>query len=300
MLSRLRALADLDLSTDPDFVPPWAQRTPAWQRGELPDVCSDARAPQANCVSAQCVHALSGLSALTHLALDSDHLGSEGTRELEFLSSLVNLKLSYTCAGTDDSYPFGVDGLRAVASLGALTSLHLYDNRLSDHALEPLTSLTALANLSLCADYLQVPSALASLTGLTCLCLDANYIDAAGPQVLAGLVALASLEVNCNRLADAGAAALSSLTSLTTLMMEENYVGDVGACALASMISLVELNLSMNMVGDVGACALTTLTNLTFLGLRPEDGFVPVGAEGTLALASLTALTLGDALYLTK
>lgn len=83
-------------------------------------------------------------------------------------------------------------------------------------------------------------------------------------------------------------------------MIEENCVGDVGACALASLIPLVELNLSMNMVGDVGACALTTLTNLTFLDLRPEDGFDAVGAEGTLALASLTALTLGDALYLTN
>ena len=177
----------------------------------------------------------------------------------------------------------------SIASLSALTSLNLRDNRIGTKGAQALKRLTALTSLNLRDNRIRTKGAqaLKGLTALTSLNLAANHIGADGAQALKGLAALTSLDLSSNRIGDEGAQALKGLTTLTSLGLSNNGIGDEGAQALKGLTVLTSLDLSFDHIGAEGARALKGLTALTSLDLS----FDHIGAEGAQALKDLTALT---------
>jgi hypothetical protein len=190
------------------------------------------------------------LPALTYIHLGCLWISYEPDMRLWELASrlpgLTHLHLS----GDSGDFSVSNDGLRAIASLAALTHLHLEGCRqVTNDGMLAIRSLPALTHLHL-ANCTQVSNdglrAIASLTSLTELHLvHCPQVTNDGLRAIASLTSLTELHlVHCPQVTNDGLRAIASLTSLTELhLVHCPQVTNDGLRAIASLTSLTELHL---------------------------------------------------------
>ena len=157
-------------------------------------------------------------------------------------------------------YSKGITSLKSgdFNGLTALTTLHLYDNSISD--ISALEDLTALEYLDLAYNSISDISALEDLTALTRLNLSYNSISDIFP--LEDLTALTTLNLRGNSISDISP--LEDLTALTTLHLYDNSISDISP--LENLTNLTSLDLQGTSISDISP--LEDLTALTTLNLR--------------------------------
>jgi uncharacterized protein (TIGR02996 family) len=181
-----------------------------------------------------------------------------------------------------------------------LTSLALYQMRLSPEALASLTAgsrLAGLRRLSLTGMALGAAEArvvaAAPSNALTRLELSGNRLDAEAVGLLAAsprLAGLRWLDLSVNKIGGDGAAALASsphLRGLTSLDLRDCGIGSAGAAALAASPNLARLRhlrLTYNPLGDEGVRALAASPHLGALHVLDVAGTL-ASVEGVRALA---------------
>ena len=217
------------------------------------------------------IKTLEDLSAIPNLTTVTIH-DETGISDFSELSNMRNVKnLDLTNCGVNS------DALNSLSSMTWLENLTLDANSLSD--ISSLSSLVKLTALSLRDNNIKDISALSSLSSLTEIDFSENFIQ--DISVLSGLSRLKTLNLSNNLITTVSALselsnlrdlrlsgnqitsveALRSLTGLTTLDLSNNTISNISA--LSSMRSLVNLDISSNSVTSFEH--LSGLSNLTTL-----------------------------------
>ena len=174
--------------------------------------------------------------------------------------------------------PFGLDfynssvtdaGLKQLAGLPSLQSLHLGSTKVGDAGLKELAALNSLQALDIRKTLVTDAGLkeLARLKGLQLLILAGTKVTDAGLKELAGLTSLRSLNLFGTEVSDVGLKELGGLNNLQTLTVP-NRVTDTGLKELAGLKSLQALDLANTRVTDAGLKELAGLKNLQSLILN--------------------------------
>jgi internalin A len=160
-------------------------------------------------------------------------------------------------------------GLKELAGLKNLQSLHIFNTKISGNGLKELSELNNLQDLDLLST--QVTDAglkvLASLKNLQALNLGNTRVSNVGLKELANLKNLRSLKLNRTLVTDAGLRELTGLTNLKSLNLDQTQITDLGLKELAKFNSLESLNISETKITDAGIKELIGLPNLQELKL---------------------------------
>jgi hypothetical protein len=168
----------------------------------------------------------------------------------------------------DPGMPFGLalghtkvtdEGLRELARLKSLQSLHLYSADVTDAGLKELAALKNLQSLYLGST--KVTDAglkkLAGLKSLQSLYLYSTEVTDAGLKELAGLKSLQSLGLGSTKVMDMGLKELAGLNRLKSLNLAGTKVTGTGLKELAGLKSLQSLELDATQVTDAGLSSVS-------------------------------------------
>jgi hypothetical protein len=187
----------------------------------LPEGCA-ARAVDAEAVC--------GLTTLTTLRFYVE-LGGDWVLDLSRLTTLTSLDLE-RCLLVTDKQVLELSNLTGLTGLG----LGNFSRSVTSEGLRAVSSLTALTTLSLDSFYLTTEGlrAVSSLTALTTLNLRNFYLTSEVLQALSSLSALSTLNLfYCNNLTSEGLQTLSSLSALSTLNLRNCF--NVTAAAMQAL-----------------------------------------------------------------
>lgn len=222
------------------------------------------------------------------------NLGEEYFREVVYVAASKagdaprRLDPHFTGPRPDD------EAFRKLASLGALRSLVLRHDEISDVGFAPVANLGALERLYLddCPNitdaglahlrglrklkYLNIANCpitdqsfahLANLPALATLIVESDQIGDAGLVHLKKMRPLEFLAITSPRITDAGVAHLSGLTRLNRLFIKGANVTDAGLVHVASLRNLERLSLIECRITDEGVNTLRPLASLRQLGI---------------------------------
>jgi Leucine-rich repeat (LRR) protein len=268
-----------------------------------------------NTITASIPTQVSDLRALVALRLENVLLTSSLPTQLGLMTNLLDLSVGRK---ERDSAITG-NILSELASLKALTSLHLYRINLNSTLPSFLGELTNLESLHLPGNKFKstLPSELGKLTKLTSLRLDQNSLSGSIPVEWGNLIALRALELWTNglngtlpsdlgRLTRMGYFSLSDnaisgriphelfdLTALTTLDLMDNHLTSTLSTQIGLLTRLYDVYLRGNHLSGSIPTEIGLLSDLNFLAL-PSNRFSQTIPTQFGFLTSLAYLNLGN------
>ncbi|RWR73551.1 LRR receptor-like serine/threonine-protein kinase ERECTA [Cinnamomum micranthum f. kanehirae] len=235
-------------------------------------------------------NSISGLKRLHELDLSSNHLTDDGISTwISNLTSLISLHLEYNKLK-------GLDAIRGLCGLSALTSLDLHDNNLNNLPI-CMGNFSFLEYLNLSWNNLSslFRSSIPGLKQLQQLHLESNQLtDEDISPWLSNLTSLTGLYLGNNKLKGSdNMRGLCGLSALTTLYLYDNYLSSFPIC-MGNFSLLENLILSWNNLSSLFSNSIPGLKRLKVLGLRSnhltDDGISPWISN----LTSLTDLNLDN------
>jgi Leucine-rich repeat (LRR) protein len=178
--------------------------------------------------------------------------------------------------------------LRYLADLPELTTLSLWENRISDAGLENLKGLKKLSTLHLGSNHITDAGLkhFKEMKQFQSISLSGNPITSQGLANLAGQARLEHLHLEGTQVGDEGLSYLKDLHNLKRLGLDNTAVTDVGLAHLESLAGLQFLSLNGTKMTDAGMVHLSKMSQLQFLSLNGTK----VTAEGLKRLKPLDRL----------
>jgi len=222
---------------------------------------------------------------VTYIELENNRMSGSIPAELDDLSALLSLNLSYNILS--GSIPAELGGL------STLKGLYLYSNQLNGSIPPALGSLQLLQELSLSSNQLSgsIPAELGGLSTLKSLYLFSNQLSGNIPAELGQLSALTRLSLDNNQLSGSIPAELGQLSALEFLSLSWNQLSGSIPAALGNLHSLQELFLSNNQLSGSIPAELVSISSLSSLCLNNNQlsGSIPaaLGSLGSLGYLKL-------------
>jgi Leucine-rich repeat (LRR) protein len=242
-----------------------------------------------NTITASIPSQVSDLRALVVLRLENVLLTSSLPTQVGLMTNLLDLSLGRK---ERDSAITG-NILSELASLSALTSLHLYRINLNSTLPPSLGDLTNLESLHLPGNKFKsnLPSELGKLTKLTSLRLDQNSLSGSIPVEWGNLAALTALELWTNHLNGTLPSALGRLTRMTYFTLSDNKISGRIPKELFNLTALTTLDLMDNHLTSTLPSQIGRLTRLYDVYLRGNHLSGSIPAEiGLLSELNFLAL----------
>ncbi|XP_043698931.1 probable LRR receptor-like serine/threonine-protein kinase At3g47570 [Telopea speciosissima] len=219
-----------------------------------------------------------GLSKLYMLSLASNHLGSGGADDLNFINTLTNCSiLTFLELNVNR---FGGVLPNSIANLSTqLIELSLSKNQISGDIPVGIGNLVSLQLLGLSGNLLEgsIPTSFGRLQMLNGLYLCRNRFRGPIPSSLGNLTLLIDLYLGDNRLQGKIPSSLEKCKSLLRLGLSDNSFNGMIPTEIFNLSMLIELNLSRNTFFGFLPLEVGRLTNLGILGLSENklSGEIP-------------------------
>ncbi|XP_042481115.1 probable LRR receptor-like serine/threonine-protein kinase At3g47570 [Macadamia integrifolia] len=219
-----------------------------------------------------------GLSKLTGLSLATNHLGSGGADDLNFVKTMTN------CSGLELLFlgynQFGGVLPNSMANLSTqLTQLSLEMNKIYGDIPVGMGNLVRLQYLGLSGNLLEgsIPTSIGRLQMLDLLYLDGNRFTGPIPSSLGNLTVLYELYLRDNRLQGKIPSSLGKCKSLLRLDLSNNSFSGIIPREIFDLSTLIELYLSTNSFFGSLPSEVGQLTNLGILDLSKNmlSGEIP-------------------------
>lgn len=212
---------------------------------------------------------INNLNALTHLThlkrlyIDSMHVSDEDMADIASLKTIEDIEIAST-----DVTSSGVNHLSQLINLHTV-SLRSYPSDspnlvgVGDKGIEFIKELPHLSAVYLQGQRITKEGAmtLSQNKHLKDVQLPNNDIDDEGAIALSTLPQLKELDLDYNHIGDMAAVALAKNSTLSTLYVSDNHIGDIGGLALANTTNLINLHLVSNQLTDITAHAFANRTS---------------------------------------
>ncbi|GAB4155468.1 MAG: hypothetical protein Tsb009_32270 [Planctomycetaceae bacterium] len=227
--------------------------------------------------------AVSRITSLEHLDLDSTGITDVGLKSLQTLKNLTSLQLSSTTI-TDK-------GLESLATLKNLEELKLYNAQISDAGIAKLKPLQKMRSIDLgyCKKITDTAiKTVASFPKLERLDLRSTNVGDPAMESLKNAKNLTDLNLSyCRRITPKGLSKLAGLKKLQTLGLQYTNASTLTMTHLSGLTELRDLNLrSCKSITSISP--LRTLKNLESLNL----GYLPITALAVQNMKKLKYLSL--------
>lgn len=208
------------------------------------------------------------------------------------LTSLVDLEVMENLTEIRLQDELGIASFEPLTNIKTLRTLELNGCNVSDDAMEHISSLVWLADLSLDNNLISDISRLSRMNMLKTLSASGNMIK--DVSALSTCTNLRTLDLSSNLISDLSA--LSALQLLTTLNLSDNLISDI--TPLASCATLTSLDLGTNLIKQLDPLSRLTKVETLILSNNEVQSLQPLATYTTLVTlhAAGTAVTSIDPL----
>jgi len=224
---------------------------------------------------------------VTYIELENNRMSGSIPAELDDLSALLSLNLSYNILSGNIPAELG--------NLSVLRGLYLRCNILGGNIPAALSSLGSLRHLDLTSNRLigSIPAALGNLNKLEYLRLTSNQLNGSIPPALGSLHSLQELSLSSNQLSGSIPAELGGLSTLKRLFLYNNQLSGNIPAELGQLSALEDLSLEWNQLSGNIPSSLGDLSVLEdlYLDNNQLSGSIPatLGSLGSLRHLDLSS-----------